>query len=243
MPKYSNTYNTINKAMGRALHRYRMISDGNRILVAVSGGSDSLGLLWMLHERRLRIPVTYELFPVYIDLGFDDAFGRRLADFCESAIMPLRVEKTDFGRIAHSTENRENPCFLCSWLRRKRLFEIADQLACNKLAFGHNRDDIIETLFMNMCYTGEISTMVPSQSFFEGKFTVIRPLAFVDEDVIRRFAEEQGFFDLPNPCPSARQSKRSEIKRLLSDLYKSNKKIKGNIFRSLSRVKMDYMLQ
>ena len=94
------------------------------------------------------------------------------------------METTDFGVVAHSPENRENPCFLCSRLRRKRLFEIADELNCTKLALGHHKDDIIETLFMNMCYAGEISTMKPSQSFFEGKFTVIRPLAYADEDSI-----------------------------------------------------------
>lgn len=225
------------------MHRYDMISHGDKILVGVSGGKDSLTLLWMLTERRLRIPVDYKLYPVYIDPGFDESFSRHLIAYCKEKNIYLRVEYTDNGLVAHSAENRENPCFLCSWLRRKRLFEIADELGCNKLALGHNKDDIIETLFMNMCYTGEISTMVPAQPFFKGRFTVIRPLAFVDEDMIRRFADDQEFPDYKNPCPSATRSKRSEIKDLLSTLYKSNKKIKGNIFRSLSHVKMDYMLR
>lgn len=94
-----------------------------------------------------------------------------------------------------------------------------------------------------MCYAGEISTMVPVQSFFQGRFTVIRPLAFADEDIISRFAAEKGFPAFVNPCPSARVSKRQEIKNLLRQLYSSNKKIKGNIFRAMSHVNTDYLLK
>jgi tRNA 2-thiocytidine biosynthesis protein TtcA len=242
LPKKSNTYKIVNRAFGKALHRYDMISDGDRILVGLSGGKDSLTLMWLLNERRVRIPIHYEIHPVYIDPGFDDGIGWMLADYCRQNDIRLRVEKTDYGIVAHSSANRENPCFLCSWLRRKRLFEIADELGCNKLALGHNKDDIIETLFINMCYSGEISTMVPVQPFFKGRFIVIRPLAFVEENMTRRFSEERGFPNFENPCPSANRSKRSDIKALLSTLYQSNNKIKGNIFRSLSHVKLDYLL-
>jgi tRNA 2-thiocytidine biosynthesis protein TtcA len=96
---------------------------------------------------------------------------------------------------------------------------------------------------MNICYAGEISTMLPSQSFFQERFTLIRPLAFVDEDVIRRFAKEKGCPDFINPCPSAKVSKRQEIKGLLKQLYRSNRKVKGNIFRAMSHVKTDYLLK
>lgn len=242
MLKASHTFKIVNRAMGKALHRYHMIGDGDRILVGLSGGKDSFTLLWMLNERRTRVPVHYEIFPVYIDPGFEPAIGARLEDFCRENHMALRVEYTDNGIVAHSAENRENPCFLCSWRRRKRLFEIAEELKCNKLAVGHTKDDIIETLFINMCYSGEISTMTPVQSFFNDRFMLIRPLAFVDENMTRRFSEEMGFPKFENPCPSATLSKRREIKNLLSALYRSNKKIKGNLFSSLSRVRMEYLL-
>ena len=237
------TYKTLNRAMGKALHRYDMIRDGDRIVVGVSGGNDSLTLAWMLSERLSRIPVQYELFPVFIDPGFDNGFGKPLQRYCETLGLSLRVEYTDCGIIGHSPENRENPCFLCARLRRKRLFEVAAELNCQKIALGHNRDDIIETLFLNMCYAGEISTMQPAQPFFKHKYTVIRPLAFADEAVIRRFAREQKFPDFVNPCPSAGRSKRREIKTLLYQLYRSNRKIKGNIFRSMSHVNVDYLLK
>jgi len=103
-------------------------------------------------------------------------------------------------------------------------------------------DDIIETLFLNMCYSGEISTMVPWQPLFKGKLTVIRPLAFLDEATIKQFADDHGFPNFENPCPTSKTSKRSEIKEMLDSLYRSNKKIKGNIFRAMSHVKLDYLL-
>ena len=225
------------------MHRYDMIADGDRILVGLSGGKDSLTLMWMLNERRARIPINYELFAVHIDPGFEKSFSKSLQSYCNKTGFPLRVERTDYGVLAHSSLNRENPCFLCSRLRRKRLFEIADELGCSKLALGHNKDDIIETLFLNMCYAGEISTMLPCMTFFKDRFTLIRPLAFVDEDIIRRFAKEQRFPEFVNPCPSAGVSKRQDIKAMLKGLYRTNKKIKGNLFRAMSHVKTEYLLK
>ena len=199
--------------------------------------------MWFLSERRERIPINYELFAVFIDPGFEGSFAEALKAFCVKLGFSLRVEYTDFGLQGHSSTNRENPCFLCSRLRRKRLFEIADELGCHKLALGHNKDDVIETLFMNMCFAGEISTMLPYQKFFQEKFTLIRPLAFADEALIRRFSSDQRFPDFENPCPTAKTSKRQEIKSLLTQLYRSNKKIKGNIFRAMSHVRLDYLLK
>ena len=235
-------YKQLNRNVGKALHRYNMITDGDSILVGLSGGMDSLTLLWLLHDRRKRIPIDYRLQAVFIDPGFEGGFSEPLKAFCQSQGFDLRVEMTDFGPMAHSEINRENPCFFCAWNRRKRIFEIAEQLKCNKIALGHNKDDIIETLFLNMCYSGEISTMVPSQDFFQGQFTLIRPLAFTDKGMIRRFAKSAGFPHFINPCPSDQNSKRQEIRGLLDQLYRSNSKIKGNIFRSLQHVRTDYLL-
>ncbi|MBW2410891.1 MAG: tRNA 2-thiocytidine(32) synthetase TtcA [Deltaproteobacteria bacterium] len=243
MLELNNTYRSLNRSVGKALHRYDLIADGDRIIVGLSGGKDSLTLMHMLSERQARVPVAYELFAVHIDPGFEGGFSEPLEVYCEKQGFSLRVEYTDYGLKGHSPENRENPCFLCSRLRRKRLFEIADELGCSKIALGHNKDDIIETLFMNIFYAGEISTMVPSQSFFDDRFTVIRPLAFADKSLIKSFANDQKFPEFINPCPSATNSKRQEIRSLLKDLYRRNNKIKGNIFRAMSHVRMDYLLK
>ena len=235
------TYKHIKKFTGKALYKYNMISNGEKIAVGLSGGKDSLSLMFFLNDRLSRVPVKYELFAIYIDPGFDDSFAHELAVYCNSAGYNLVVEKTNNGVLAHSKKNRENPCFLCSKLRRKRLFEIADELGCRKLALGHTKDDFIETLFLNMCYAGEIGTMLPYQKLFKGQFSIIRPFVFVDEDMIKNFVLENDIPVFKNLCPSANKSKRSEIKELLNNLYQSNKNIKGNLFTSMGKIKQDYL--
>ena len=236
-------YKSLNRAVGKAIHDYDMIEEGDRILVGLSGGADSLTLAWLLAERRRRVRVRYELEAVYVDPGFEGGAGDALHPFCGRLGIPLRVELTDFGLRGHSPANRENPCFLCARLRRQRMFEIAAERRCTKLALGHNKDDLIETLFLNMCFSGEISTMRPAQVLFERRFTVIRPLAYAEAALIRRFAGEYRLPVVENTCPSATSSRRSEIKSLLQDLYRRNRKIKGNLFRSMRRVKPEYLLK
>ncbi len=234
-------YKEINRGVGRAIHRYEMISDGDRIVVGLSGGKDSLTLMHVLMERLTRIPISYEIVGVYVDPGFENGFAVELEAYCREKGFPLKVIHTDNGVVAHSEVNRENPCFLCARLRRKALFETAAEMGFGKIALAHHKDDLIETLLLNMCYTGEISTMRPVRTLFDGKLAIIRPLAYVDEDVIRRYARREGFPEFINSCPTAATSKRKEMKDLLTGLYRSNRKIKGNLFRSMTRVKIDYL--
>lgn len=233
---------SVNRDVGKAIHHYDMISHKDRIVVGVSGGKDSLTLLWLLHERLSRIPVSYGLFPVYIDPGFPGGFSDDLREWVKRLGLTLRVEHTDYGIRAHSADNLENPCFLCARLRRKKIFDITGELGCNKIAFGHHKDDIIETFFLNICFSGMMATMRPVQPFFDNRFSIIRPLAFVDEHRIERFARKNDFPEFINPCPYGKISKRKEIKDLLGQLYQTNTKIKGNIFRSLSNINHDYLL-
>lgn len=228
--------------MGKAIHRYGLIQNGDRILVGVSGGKDSLTLLHLLQERERRVPIHYELVPVYIDLGFISGRAEILKNFFETRALPYHIEFTDIGRRANSPENRENPCFLCSWERRKKLFHLAHRLKCNKIALGHHQDDIIETLLLNIFYSAEISTMLPLQTLFKGKVTIIRPLALVEERKIERFAREMGLPYSSSGCPVSGKTKRKEVKELIGALEKKNRRVKGNIFRALSNIKLDYTL-
>mgnify|MGYP005832914225 CR=1 FL=1 len=232
----------IRSLMGKAIHRYGLIQEGDRILVGISGGKDSLSLLHLLHERRKRVPIQYEIFPVYIDLGFGSGRAEILKNYFEIRGLPYHIEFTDIGRRANSSENRENPCFLCAWERRKRLFHLAQRFKCNKIALGHHQDDIIETLLLNIFYSAEISTMVPSQSLFKGRMTLIRPLALVEEKKIEKFAREMGLPFGPSGCPSSGKTERKVVKDLIESLSKKNRRVKGNIFRALSNVKLDYTL-
>jgi tRNA 2-thiocytidine biosynthesis protein TtcA len=142
-----------------------MILEGDRIAVALSGGKDSFTLLTVLDERRRWVPIDYTLVVFHVDPGFPSKNKDIISTYCRERGYPFHCTHTDYGLRAHSPDNRENPCFLCAYLRRKRLFELAAEWRCNKLALGHHKDDIIETLFLNMCYSGKISTMSPSQTF------------------------------------------------------------------------------
>lgn len=228
--------------MGKAIHSHQMIEDGSHIMVAVSGGKDSLALMWLLNERIRRIPIEYKVTAVHVDPGFGANSSDDLVSFALDHGFDFRVIKSDIGPRAHSPENRENPCFFCSRLRRKLLFELADQIGCKKIAFAHHKDDLIETFFLNVFYGASISTMLPVQELFGGKLTIIRPLYLIDEGLLRRYAESMGWPEIDVGCPTAGSTKREEIKSMLKGLYRSNRKIKGNIFHALKNVNPEYLL-
>ena len=232
----------IKRAVGKAIHDWDMILENDKILVGVSGGKDSMALLEILFSLQKRAPIKFDILPVHIDAGFEGSFATQLERSVIKAYGALQIEYKDYGKLAHSSENRENPCFLCSRLRRKRLFEIAKQKGCKKIALGHNKDDIIETLFINICYAGKIGTMKPRQSFFNGALDIIRPLSYVEKKDIIGFGKLLNLQEFKNNCPSANNTKRGEIRQLLETLYKNNKHIKGNIFRAMSNVASDYLL-
>ena len=228
--------------MGKAIYTLDMIRDGDHVLVAVSGGWDSMVLLWFLRERIKRIPIEYRITAVHVDPGFGANTAGQMETFFSDHGFECRIIRSDIGPKAHGPDNSENPCFLCSRLRRKLLFEMTAELGCNRLAFGHHKDDLIETFFLNVFYGASISTMLPVQEFFKGVLTVIRPLYLVDEGLIKRYAMSMDWPEIDLGCPTAGSSKREEIKNMLKQFYRSNKKIKGNIFHALKNVNPDYLL-
>ncbi len=232
----------IKRLTGKAIHTMDMIRDGDHVLVAVSGGKDSLALLWLLKERIKRVPIDYRITAVHVDPGFGANSADQMTSFFLAHDFEFRVIESDIGPKAHGSQNRENPCFLCSRLRRKLLFQTAEEIGCNRMAFGHHKDDLIETFFLNVFYGASISTMVPVQGLFGGKLTVIRPFYLVDEDLIRRYAQLMDWPEISLDCPTAGSSKREEIKNMLKHFYRSNRKIKGNIFHALQNVNAEYLL-
>lgn len=229
------------RLMGKAIHEYGMTQQSDNILVSVSGGKDSMSLLWLLRERLKRIPIDYEITAVHVDPGFGANNSIKMKSFFEETGFRYRILKGDFGPTAHSEENLENPCFYCSMNRRKMVFELAGELKCNKIALGHHKDDMIETLFLNIFYGGSISTMMPVQDFFKGAVTVIRPLFMLDEKLIARYAKEMNFPEIKMGCPTEGVSKREKIKKMLNELYRTNRKIKGNVFHAIRNVKPEYL--
>ena len=228
----------------KAIRDYRLVEPGDRVLVAISGGADSLALLTLLYETRYLADWRLELVPVHIHMGFKDIEHEGLksvGEYVRRMGFELRVYDSDIGPLAHSDFNRANPCFLCARLRRKRLFEIADELGCNKLAFGHHRDDIVGTFFLNLLYSREISTMVPKQDFFGGRFYVIRPLYYVDERMLKRFAREQSYPVFDSGCPSSGRTERDRIMSVLREITREDPRLLDNVFKALHRVKLDYL--
>ncbi len=200
-------------------------------------------LLDLLASPMIFIP-EFKLMAVHIDLGFAGGEGdaARIEKEIVARVEDYALEKTDIGPVAHSDVNRKNPCFLCSRLRRRRIFEIAAARGCNRIAFAHHRDDIIETLLINMFYGREISTMMPKQSIFKGELHIIRPLAYIQEGLIKKYAGERGFAVAPNRCPTSGASRRLYIKELLRTLEKDNRQLRHNIWTAMHHVKADYLL-
>jgi tRNA 2-thiocytidine biosynthesis protein TtcA len=144
--------------------------------------------------------------------------------------------------ILKKTPREKMTCFWCSWNRRKALFEAANKLGCNKVALGHHKDDIIQTFLLNLVFQGEISTMSPKQELFGGKIVLIRPLAYVEEKGCERFAKENNF-PLPHcSCPNAGKTQRDKVAKLIKQIEKMSPNFKTNIFRSLQRIKREYLL-
>ena len=217
-----------------------MIGDGDRIAVGVSG-MDSLCLLWILRERLNWIPIKYEIKPVYIDLGFDKKMGLAIEKYLQKECYDYEIIQTDIGVQAHGPVNRENPCFFCSWKRKKKFFSFARDIHCNKIALGHHLEDINATLFINILYGGSMNTMLPHQNFFNGRLSIIRPLALVYKEQIKQLADFLGIPPIVNPCPSSKKSQRKEVNNLLDYFYRKDQRIRYNIFWSLKNIHRDYL--
>ena len=232
----------LKKWLEKAVMDYNMIEDGDRVLVGVSGGADSIALLDLLNSQMVFVP-RFSILAVNVDMGFDQAYCDYglLEAYLKENGYDYVMEKTDIGPLSHSDYNKKNPCFLCSRLRRKRIFEIAAEKGCNKIALAHHKDDIIETLLINLFYGREISTMMPNQSIFRGKLHIIRPLAYIREELIKKYVKEQGLPSIENRCPMSGTSKRIHIKKLLRMLEKDNRRIRDNIYKALRHVKVDYL--
>lgn len=219
------------------IEQYKLVEDGDRILAAVSGGKDSLTMLYFLREIQKRAEIRFELTAVHIKTDFHCSscvHQEVLTKFFDQMEVPYL-----FKHIKVLDENRQTNCFWCSWNRRKCIFETSKELGCNKVAFGHHKDDAIETTLLNLFFKGEFSTMMPRQELFGGAVKVIRPLWLVEESVIRTFAQESGFPHQLCRCPFGIHSERKAMKELIKGLSEESPgiDIRSNILNSLKRLK------
>jgi Predicted ATPase of the PP-loop superfamily implicated in cell cycle control len=239
MRHLSKTGSYISNKIGKAIADYNLIEDKDRILIGVSGGKDSLSLLRLLNERRKWAPVDYKLVAVHIESDYKggcNASRKELKKIFEGEGVEYHFEK-----IKILEAKRKVSCFWCSWNRRKALFTLADKFRCKKVALGHHMDDIIETLLLNIFYHGEFAAMNPRQELFKGKIVIIRPLCYVEENSLKKFSKECGFKAQVSTCPNAETSKRRIMKNFIKKLEEDCSYVKTNIFRSVSRVKEEYI--
>jgi tRNA 2-thiocytidine biosynthesis protein TtcA len=228
----------------RAVLEYHMLEEKDRLLVAVSGGADSMTLLHLLSRRLPIYAPSARLYAVYVDMGFGggEERGRIMRDYWQRLGVNGRILHTTIGPLAHSEENRENPCFLCSRIRRKQIFATAEFFGCNKIAFGHHKDDLVETLLLNMVFGREISTSPPNLVLHTGRYHLLRPLLYADEALVKTYAAENAIPVFHQACPSDGSTKRQWIKEWLAELEAAHPGSRENIFQSMKRVKNEYLL-
>lgn len=213
-------------------------------MVAVSGGKDSYALLTLLELTRRRAPFDFSLVAVNLDQGHPGYPGERLENWLQGQGFDYRMLAEDTYRIVkEKIPEGKTYCSLCSRLRRGILYNVAVELGADRIALGHHRDDIIETALLNMFFAGQLKTMPPRLTSDDGRNTVIRPLAYCEEDWIRSYAEEQQYPIIPcNLCGSQENLQRQRIKNLLTQLDAENPKIKGNLFAALGNVRPTHLL-
>lgn len=229
----------LRKWMEKAILDFGMISPGDRVAVAVSGGKDSLTLFHLMRGPFVHASSDIRVDFIHVDTGFPGARPDALAEWAAERGEKLVVVSTTIYKDAIGKKKR--PCFLCSRMRRKALLTAASELGCNKIALGHHRDDAVETFLMNTAFNREISTLTPVQPLFDGAFHIIRPLYYVRDRVTRRFAARQGFPNLEAPCPMHDESKRMFIRKLIAEMERERPKVTDSLFASLFRVKPDYL--
>jgi tRNA(Ile)-lysidine synthase TilS/MesJ len=226
--------------VGKTVNEFRLISGGDRVLVGLSGGKDSMILLEALANRKKHLPFDFELFAIHVNV-VNIGYGpdtRYLSDFCASIDVPLYLEDIE---VDLDVDPRKSPCFVCSWHRRKVIFNRSRELGCNKVALGHHKDDAIQTLLMNMIYHGSVSSLPYSLKMFGGRIHLIRPLLMIPENELSYYAGMRTFKKHEKTCPYDDSTKREAVRNLIRELDKLNRNARKNLFRSMNNIFPDYL--
>ena len=234
----------LQKKVGQAIFDYCMIENGDRVMVCLSGGKDSYVLLTILQELKAKAPIHFELLVVNVDQKQPGFPKEVLPHYLKEKNVPFRIVDEDtYSIVKKIIPENKTMCSLCSRLRRGVLYRISKEENCNKIALGHHADDIMETFFLNLFYTGSLNTMPPKLLSNDKKHTVIRPLAYCFEEEIEEFSNTQKYPIIPcTLCGSQSDLKRKKIKSWLKELKKENPKIHFSILNSLGNVQIDRLL-
>lgn len=236
------TLHGINAKLKKAINDYRLIENDDHILIGLSGGKDSLALVELLGERmKIFVPkfkvtaahISVENITYQSDLNY-------LKSFCEQFGINFVHHVTRFD---DTTDTRKSTCFLCSWHRRKALFDVAKENGCNKIALGHHLDDITETLLLNLFYQGSLGTMPPKLKMNKFDMTIIRPLSLISEKEMKEMERIREYHKQIKNCPHEKDSSRRDAKNLLTELEKWNPDVRQSIWSAMENIKKDYLPQ
>lgn len=236
----SALFKKISRKVGSSIFEHQMLEPNDRVLIALSGGKDSYILLETLAERKPHLPFPVELFAMHVvikEVGYNNDLNY-MQQLCNDLKIPLYIEE---GEVDLFQNPKKAPCFVCSWHRRKLIFNKTKELNCNKLAFGHHMDDALQTYMLNLIYHGSISSMPYKLSMFENRVQLIRPLLSLEEELLVQYANERQFPKELQKCPYDKETKRAEVNLILEKIYLSHRLAKINMFRSMGKICNEYL--
>lgn len=229
--------------MRKAIEEYNMIEENDKIAVCLSGGKDSITLLHAFKALQRFYPKKFELIAISINPGFEFFDTTLLQNLCDNLEIPLFIEKTHTKEIVFDIRKEKNPCSLCANLRRGAINSIAVREGCNKIALGHNQDDVLETFLLNLFYTGSIGTFSPVSHMDRTGITLIRPLVYTPEKETKRFAKKNNLTVMPKVCPMDGTSKREDMRLMIFSLQKNIPMIRANLFGAIQRNLPDWKVK
>ena len=219
----------------RAIIEFDMIQKGDKILIGLSGGKDSLFLTYALSCLRKRSATPFSIAVITIDGMFTDTFDTGpLAEFCTNLDVPFYTKKVDIAGIINKN-NGNDPCFTCAFFRRGAINKFAVEHGFNKVAYAHHHDDAVETFLMSILYSGQINTFLPTTYLDKSNLTVIRPLVYFREFELKASPKLHGFTPIPSPCPMNGLTKRQEAKEMIVDLEKNNPALYAHLGAAMRR--------
>ena len=221
--------------MRKAIRDYHMIEDGDKIAVCLSGGKDSITMLMALKELQRYFKVSFDMIAVSVNPNFEFFDTSFLQEVCQNLDVPLIMEDSHIKEIVFDIRSEKRPCSLCANIRRGILNSVAIREGCNKIALGHNEDDVLETFLMNLFLTGNFSTFGPVNYMDRSKITVIRPLIYLSEKEIKKFVKRENITVMKKNCPMDGVSKREDMKELIFKLRKDIPKVEANLFGAIIR--------
>lgn len=217
----------------RAIEDYHMIDAGDKIAVGISGGKDSLTLLYALNGLRQFYPKAFDLVAITVNLGYSEFKVAPLQELCEKLKIPYEVVNTEIGKIVFEKNPKENPCSLCAKMRKGALNDAARKLECNKVAYAHHKDDMIETMMLSLIFEGRFHSFSPKTYLERTKLTVIRPMIYISEAEVIGFQNKMNLPIVKNPCPVDGHTQRQYVKNLLRQMNLEHPGVKTQLFTAL----------